>query len=1608
MSVDDALFFEQASTSLYEKTDDPDDRCVLSLARAKAKYCTVDDAVGTEPTDKLNEDAQPEIVVQLRKHKGQLQVFLDGFLSEVEPEDRGGVKVHVHKLTWHRGLHEDVQSDTRVFSPLAIVAAVEDGQRPLQDVTVSVWTTFENQGVSLFNNLLVSETRLVQHHTTDARCHTVRAPYPLAYPPAPTVVIFDRMKINRQTAVKSMKVIQKGLTESARLTLNLYRAEVENMGSGRGFGAGPIDSVKAAVAPAWNWFSETVFGNPRRSTDSSPPETAGGKGFVLPSLLLGGVVSTFAAALKANNWYLASAFILGAVPSLDVLYENLEIEGIPSTEKWYKLASAVTYEAMMNLTNEKPQSTEGQTKFTIKELTRTIWSLATIRKNDDNHTVLDEFRRKQSEHYRREQVVWEWLLDGDDTISPIDDSLLGVSKMFTTRLNVRITVDDALGCTPSAAYHEISCDREDCNVLGAIAAGGARDLDALLEAILGLEATIDKGIEEGAPTWSDLAASLKEDVFRPAYEHLRDTATKVKDLLAEEGPGAKENQEKLDELQTTQPDAIAVYEALIEVQNINHAEWKDAEWQKQQDINIENEKVALEAAKKLQEEEDKLAQDPQPLQPDIQERMGKIEKAWSNLKRVQIVGMFTAFKREVFRKGVTLLQGESTPFKEKRKKLLENVKAGIRDKLYHLVFDGNSKGQQLYTKLHDAAADKKLPIPKATMCKYVRMLPHRASSANTRRLFLFRADSSNGYVDLSTEYAATRVYSELYDANQSVAAAMDGSAMALSRLVREWEGNSLTRVKLVCRCKEINSDAAKAKPFQERIAFGTLVLTTPVDVQVAGVLATPTEYARRQIRMVMRRAQQKCDKSVLERLGLEDNDASLLVSHVFGDLWSEELVTLHKLGTKTRQVQMLEQASRRAAARLRHAGQLILDLLTVHNPSSGVMDFDDVPCNTTDISLVATRRGRDAGMIVERLLFGNNYVAIRAAFAPLLRAVARAAAKCADAFERSVPEHLPHEPVASLFGDPFAGVAAYVRVRSMSSLDAVVSAAVAAYPAVLLLDANTTSMQAIVDTAQHRRVPEMSTAPFLDFGQLVKAMRYRLASLKMDALPLDEDYESHEDAIDQLAEKLSVTSLETSHSFYVPFGFGDACPAPTLPPLSAPMFGSVTVFGPQLVAAFGALQKRGGTTARPYRVVLRPTLGCLRPLASKDGVSVQPNVVQVSIGDDLEDDLEEGASVHPNVVQVSMEGDAVVVRYTASRVRGEQLPKNLGPTGTYTNSSDVSSAAKAHRRGKTAAQLAADVCSIAWNAERVMQAVVVALASANPSDTHGGIVLSLVLPYDDNEQSVWFIRPPNPLALKQQEMYTKRFMTRADMQVQYFDRSHRYWARKLISTLGEITKNAFKSKFVDGVDVEELLKQKVAAIEKLGTDSPTKTLLDRAEGRNSALSAITPKLLEDSIDWEKIEREETDALGVGDHSTTNPMNARNSHEAVVRNHLADLTAYLAIAEKQFVWLDHAYKIWNKGATDANKESPTTETDNAHAERVRAGLVCALGVGMGMLSPLLGKAATLHVDAIQEEDAKGGLRDWNKGNTHASSLEVAFGKCRAMRMSEACLVVAGVI
>ena len=1167
MSAEEALFRAQATTSVYDnEASDPLERHLLTLSESRAEYAALPPpppplAPGTlaAPTTDAN---APEIVVQVRKRKGGVELLLDGYVSQgVQSDARDNTRVH--NLTWHRGLHEDAETDTRVFSPLAFVAAIEDGQHPLQGVKVGVVQVYANNGAPVGEAVLLAEATLIPHRVYDVRCNVLRTPYPLSYPPQLKVMIMDNAKRIKQQSKSYLDEYSSTLTTTAATVVQgVAVAGIEwQLAAAYGVlagGAGLIATL--ATAYGWRWTRALMTRMKQKTGELTEPTNpqAGGQ-----------FVDTVNAATKA---YLT----------------------------------------------EKPLPDDRKVVMTLEEFTKTLESLSLVQSGDPNSgTIPNPFSDAQNDSdHRKEHVMWNWLDDPEYTNIGMAD--MAIRDFFTTTMHIRVSVDDSMACSPGTQYHEIHCDREDVCALAAAAAGAIRTIERARKAVLKLSEMLDEGLRDSKGeyyTWFD------RRVLGPVW------------------------------------------------------------WMSQA--------VA------------------------------------SNFAENRLQGVFNGTT-----KVATKFKLTDASMKARNTQFLA-VKTLLKRKLIDPFFADDSPVNAVLRQMEVALRDTRLPQTPST-ATWVRKLPQRVRAVHSGRLFASGAPLSTEYADTITDGVTVREFSRYESATKAFTESMRASTIALARFVPQWEASLDTRIALVCRCTSVTVTQTSA--WQTPHGYSTLVLFTPADIQFAASIVSIPERTRRRLRLVAKRAQSRDDKSVLEALGLRHANADLLACQIFGDLWIAELLAMYAAGGGARQVQMLERASARAATRLRAAGEHLLLLVGGGGNASGGEDAaTDFAPHRRDIALVATQAGRDAGLLLDRVLFSQNYYHVRAAMAPLIRNCAHTAVRAAAAFEKSPPTRLPHAPTASLFGHPHDGAAAFLRARAVEGDEgALAPAMTAAYPSARLLEAG----QTFSEEELNARAPLRKTLA-LPRRQLVAAMRFRMASLQLEPNP----DEAENLGVDELAEALAAVKLERNdRTFYVPFGFGDARPAPTLPPCAAPMFGTVPVFGADLVQAFDDLARclraepAGGAPKQPLRILLKPTLDCLR--------------------DPLDDPEIEG--VHPNMVHLTREESGrVVATYAASRAppedeEEEELPpleddQGNAQTPRALTSDAVARAAEAHVCSKESVRVASQVSSLAWNAERVVQAVVASLASAELGQEFDAVALTLTLPPDSDERSYWYSAATQPV-----------------------------------------------------------------------------------------------------------------------------------------------------------------------------------------------------------------------------------------------------------------------
>ena len=1448
MSTTDALLFaEQATTSLYERVGDPDERRVLTLCESRAQYAPLppDDA----PILEEEGDATPVIVVQLRKRQGRTEIFIDGYLSRGEAED--GSTTRRHALTWHRGMHEDVAMGSRVLSPLAIVAAVEDGQHSFQSVTVSVLQQYTNNNtpVSGMAPLVLAETRLLEHRVSSVRCNVVHTPYPLACPSPPTITILDDLKKKK---VKAVQLVTKVMGGAASIT-----------------------------AATWYQFSTMFANNPWQWRYAALHAL-----FLGTQSVGGGAIGT---ALATLDWWAPAAMILGVLKNGPGVYamQFVNFNGMRRfSAVWVAaitpLAKSISY-AIHAYSKIKKLPPLDETKFTIAELAATLESLSVLRAPhaDALPEGITDPNRVKTTQYKRETVLWNWLLSPPNEnpdasynretggLPGIDTSELTASARHASEINVRVTVGDSLACDDdgSLQIHEFFCARDDKHLLGAAAAGTLEDLSRLYAAITVLDGILEKEINA---TRSSRELWLDRHLYNPV-QYAGAFVARAGEALA---GGSFE--ELADGTLRAAGEAVStVYDYI---------------------------RAAPAAVR------------------GVRPRIAQTARAW--------------------------WADVNDPMLEHRRSQLRTVRKHLQQKLFGVLFAANSPGAELYYKLRLAVKQQNVPRPLGTEVAWVRKLPQRAQQRQMRLLFPQIIDASTGRVDVNTALLTARVFSEYHDASRWFSALMESSKKAMRRLLHEWESNSATRMRMECLCSAVSTTPASADCLKP-VSRATLALTMPVDIRFANTLASPTERDRRRIRIIVQRAKaQTGEKSVLEAMGLEHSDDQLLACQVFGDLWVEELVSLFKVGSK--QAEMLEQASYRAAKRLRNASDHLLALVSASDPSTNITDHqDDAALGSADVALLATQAGRDAALFTGRVLFAEDFLVVRSAMAPSLRRAARAGVRAANAFAKTVPTSLPHDAVASLFSDRLDGVAAFLRVKGVTDSAAVLEAVAAAYPSVHLLPADGRDEAECVATARSLGVPE-SRASAVGRSELVRVMRFRLASLRMDFDPVDAVTDSPT-SVDQLASRMLIASLSAKNhaSFYVPFGFGDARPPPSFPGCAAPLFGTVPVYGPPLARAFRSVARAVGGTPPPtaqhtFVVRLEPTLGCLK------------------LPDHLPNS-DETESVDPNVVQVLRDGDVVVVRYAASRA--EPLRRDANPPAATRTYEDTESAvaADAHHRSTQTAQLGLEVSSMAWNAERTLQAIVAALAFAEDDEPYDAVHVRLVLPSTDNNRaSHWLKRPNNPLAAAQRERRRQQFRKMHDGILEASETHQRALVDAAIDEARTITDTGFLQ-VPEGMQLDDIA-QRIQA-----PKGAAETATEMVERRHTLFNALfTQDVINNMLEEYQASQ---------DDDVANVVGLKTMVDAA---RLEDLP-------------DFVRRIEALGAHDAAALAAPVVTVNDTAQHERATLA-ATAIGMAMASDLLG-------DWVVECDL--GLA--REGAEHLNRLASGFENCAAVRLSEACAI-----
>jgi hypothetical protein len=992
-----------------------------------------------------------------------------------------------------------------------------------------------------------------------------------------------------------------------------------------------------------------------------------------------------------------------------------------------------------------------------------------------------------------------------------------------------------------------------------------------------------------------------------------------------------------------------------------------------------------------------------------------------------------------------------TLFSLQRKQILEQVRDALSVKLYAKFVDNDSPGRKLQAQLEKSIQENFL-APQAPSLGWMRQLPQCIRSKGSRSVFAASRTLSLEHSDTVTNSAIVREFSEYHDALAAYDVANRSARTALGRLVPQWE-SSASRVLLRCLCSAGTKLSAPLKQLKQpndlhSVAFSSLVLALPSDIRSVMMVTSVTERATRWLALVadrLNRATKNDDnaKTLWDALAVRNADEDVAAARVFATLWARELVDLHQITPygEREQVEIMQSAARRAAVRLSALGEWMLAV--TQNPEVGVPMRGDA-------TFLATQPGRDAALLLDELLFeAIEDVHQRRLVRPIVRAMAQAANRVATTFERNIPTTLPHESVASLFGSPLEGLAATLRVSDVCNqlafppasplLYQLKSASAAAYPSNLLLTDSYrkgTFTDRDGDIAKARMIvaqrPLQDAYTMQSTAELIVALRDRAAALRVEGVDLADATREKAPTVADLSKLLGSLELTPKARFYVPFAYGGKPPRSLIfPPIGEPMVGTVPVYGALLANAFETLVKAldgkgaGAGASTGLKTTLIPIIGCASAESGPEN-------------------LDAPESTHPMLMRVSKSGTDLDVRFHASEGL-QPSPATAAPAVPPVQATGPEMA-KEFIENAASRRLRTDVCSIAWNAERIHQALLLAVACAPNGTSMTSIDVDAAMPPDQPFQSKSYLEETQTPAALQEQRRLVRLATLVRSELIHYARTHYAALRRLVWKIlyrfqydDEPSANQQPSD-ADIVIINQITSPKP---KELKTDDEclqwALTMNDIQSDAMQNVVQIIPTWLQDVLDaeTERIERvQEAEPQGLeGVTSQTDRLkkimagaskraeirdtviaNESNATALLLQNATARLErvtdalstlmetvpGYATAKDKEFVKLQKLQQTLNMPTPALTASSRAVELVKAKGNWMRQHLVLSMGLGMAMTSECI-PALPIRMGAIT------GMSPAETKNAvgRARRLALAFKSVEALRYAEVCSIIRAV-
>ena len=1247
-----ALYAPRESTSVWRADADRGTTVVATLAQM-GNVAIPTRSYGAEVVDPARYEASGVVQIQIVKRNGQFVPVVDGLVPPTQTDANGNETCLINH---HRGMHEDLETKTWVFSPCAVSVCVEDGQPFPERCTVSIW-----QHLSLSKSTTLTtpsapvklgDRLIYPFAVSDPVASIVYVPLPMRHSQQPRVVIEDLSAVIRFDEYQNKKALWAFFSTSMEY-IGLLAMEQLDQTSLKDM----IDKVKWVVwTPGWvNAAAEYMKINLLELGRKFLFRIAPHKQTWLAWSYFG-LKSLYA---KLSSRLNLSALFGGLDPNQYAWWQQLPTRSttIAPGQSWVtdflrNFPSAAAAAAFLCLKLGAP-SFAAVSKVLGKELADAMageqWNSL------DDSAKAERFRALLGVYLTTPNKLLNLFVEGIKAYVEQPLRPKAIKRYFT--IGELSTVIESLAAIMPATEEQLESATgkrkfaSEAVVLQWLIASDKNwaffqafkdfDLDGLTDGG-GLHNRLDMSEFDMHPNTA-IEVRVHIDIEDPTSDAHCDgkgvhfefgTNRQDMDYAGFAAAGIAHDIRRLQ-------DAIRKFDRVLKEQSLRLT-WSDT-------YNTFLDRWIFDPLYKL------------------------VMHTWKFHKRDKNLDGSTASEPGYDGEVLLLLQRyRSYTFRYLRKHLDQKLKARF--------VNPTSEGDVLLKKIERATRMRFLTT--VAPAKYLRELPQKVQEPTY--LFPLSKHMGTDYVDVEIETGTMREFSPLHDAVQAATRAAQSARTAITPMHRKWEteGQRCLFVHAVEGMTSAQWLLAMRKyaliPPQEAY---TLVLQLPGDIRAAEATVRLEEETERRIRTLCHKGDAAANaKTLLDALTLPDTEAGLVAMLLFAELWTDELLRLHARSEFTQSVETAVQtAQARAASRCEACGKFVE--ATTTKDWAGFL-----PMYGEDPALLATQAGRDAARLGRRMQLAAQPVTSRGVLSRVmvlrLRAISKALIvtghRLADKPESEV---LPSEPLQALFMDPAHGLRAFARAMAFPTLDYHVVAAVAgAYPSSLLLtDAQASAPDAIAPFGAPLKTP---TVP----EYAAQKVRERMAALRFNypaTVHLDASKTALHSTTDDLTDAMSSLALDNDTlAFYVPYGHGHAPPRLVYPPVPAPMFGSVPVWVSDVLASIkdlsDSLQTTPSTAARIW-----PTFPC-------DG-----SVLNTAHPDPGK------LPAHPSIIEVdATDLYSKDVRFWASE-------PELGWSPRAEVFKNANAAARAHVQTEMERKLASRVSTLAWNAERTMQCLLV-------------------------------------------------------------------------------------------------------------------------------------------------------------------------------------------------------------------------------------------------------------------------------------------------------------